>query len=592
MFHPRLALFGLILLLAVISHAAVAAVSSPRNPIAEPAPALIELTTSVSDVLGSPPAVGTLTFRNSQYPVVIYGLTITGNSVHSSSVHAEAYGVTSVASLDGTYTPVPHPPHYPSAQAVLQNDKGVELRLFPVDPATHIHVAADGIQLAAANLSIDQPTPKPPLDLLRSLNDGFGFVRFGPLTLNPTLTAAADGFSEGHAGFGGRFDYPIGNSHEFFELANETGLDATFALPSLSRITGRISGIFSMTGGGVDATGDPASLQANDYTLGDANLQWRSGDLFPTLGHDAITISGGPQAYIIGDGFLFMDGAANGGRRGALWLWPRLPFQNAGIIRFATRGAHLDAFYLQPRDEPYSDTQMSGLNLELPLGETATTGFVYAKCFHSSITARDGLNLFYWRGTASPISSMPGFTLQSSFAAEVNGSQISDANGWYVTPAYQFDHLPGTPMFSYRYASFSGGGPGSRRNFDPLFFGYTDWGTWAQGEILGNWLLTNSNLDTHQVRLVLMPRDDLTLNLIYYKFLLNSTEQTIVSHPVSPVRSKDFADEINLIADLTISSWWSMTASVSSSIPDAAAKQMSGGTTTWLQGMLASTFTF
>jgi hypothetical protein len=99
-------------------------------------------------------------------------------------------------------------------------------------------------------------------------------------------------------------------------------------------------------------------------------------------------------------------------------------------------------------------------------------------------------------------------------------------------------------------------------------------------------------LDTHQVRLVLLPRDDLTLNLIYYKFLLSSTAQTIVSHPVSPVRSRDFADEINLIADLTISSWWSMTASVSSSIPDAAAKQMSGGTTTWLQGMLASTFTF
>ena len=592
MFHPRFALLSLILLLAAVTHSAIAAVSSPRNPIAEPAPAIIELTPAVSNDLGSPTAVGTLTYRNNEYPVVIYGLTIASNSGHSSSVRAEAYGQTSIDSLDGTYTPVPHPPHYPSATAVLQNANGVELRLFPAGSATRIHVAAGGIQLAAATLSIDQTTPMPPLALLRSLNDGLGFIRIGPLSINPTLTVAADGFSEGHAGFGGQFDYPVGNSHEFFEVANETGLNATLTLPALSSITGRVSGIFSMTGGGVDATGDPASLQAKDYTLGDANLQWRSGDLFPTLGHDAITVSGGPQAYIIGDGFLFMDGAANGGRRGALWLWPRLPFQNAGIIRFATRGAHLDAFYLQPRDEPYSDTQMSGLNLELPLGETATTGFVYAKCFHSSITARDGLNLFYWRGTASPISSLPGFTLQSSFAAEVNGSQISDANGWYVTPSYQFDHLPGTPIFFYRYASFSGGGPGSRRNFDPLFFGYTDWGTWAQGEILGNWLLTNSNLDTHQVRLEWLPRNDLTLNLIYYKFLLSSTQQTIVSHPVSPVRSKDFADEINLIADLTLTSWWSVTASVSASIPAAAAKQMSGGTTTWLQGMLASTFTF
>src|SRR5271169_4165701 len=112
-----------------------------------------------------------------------------------------------------------------------------------------------------------------------------------------------------------------------------------------------------------------------------------------------------------------MAGAANGGSRGALWLSPRTAFENAAIIRLATRGAHLDVFYLEPNDLPHSHTQMSGLNLELPLGETASSGFVYAKCFHSDIASRDGLNLFYWRGNASPIPRLPGFTLKSSFAA-------------------------------------------------------------------------------------------------------------------------------------------------------------------------------
>lgn len=51
-----------------------------------------------------------------------------------------------------------------------------------------------------------------------------------------------------------------------------------------------------MTGGGVDATGEPDSLQAKDYALSDGNLQWRSGDIFPALGHDALTISTGPQS--------------------------------------------------------------------------------------------------------------------------------------------------------------------------------------------------------------------------------------------------------------------------------------------------------
>jgi hypothetical protein len=582
----------LALLLAVIFALAGTAAAAPRNPIAEPAPALIDLTPAVSEDLGSALAVGTLSYRAKEYPAVVHGLTITSSDSELPSVRIEVHGLTSLSNLGGTYTAVAHAPHYRSAAAVLENRHGVELRLFPGPHTAHLSVAADSILVEAAARSIDNQTPAPVSSALNSFTDELGFMSIGLLTINPTLTVALDGFSEGHAGFGGHFNYPIADSHEFFELANETGLDFRLALPSLSSITGRVSGIFSMTGGGVDATGRPDSLQAKDYALGDSNLQWRSGDIFPSLGHDALTISAGPQDYIIGDGFLIMDGATNGGSRGALWLAPRTAFANAALVRLATRGAHLDAFYLEPDDLPHSHTQMSGVNLELPLGETASTGFVYAKCFHSDINSRDGLNLFYWRGQANPILQLPGFSLQSSFAAETNGSQISDANGWYVMAAYQFNGLPWTPALSYRYASFSGGGPDGRRNFDPLFYDSSDWGMWAQGEILGNWLLTNTNLDSHQVRLVLLPRDDLTLNLIYYKLLLSSTEQTIVTEPVSPVRSKDFADEIDCIADLTLTSWWSMTATISAAIPDAAAKQMSGGTTTWLQGMLASTFTF
>ena len=36
--------------------------------------------------------------------------------------------------------------------------------------------------------------------------------------------------------------------------------------------------------------------------------------------------------------------------------------------------------------------------------------------------------------------------------------------------------------------------------FDPLLLGFHDWGTWWQGEIAGEYFLSNSNLVSHQIR--------------------------------------------------------------------------------------------
>ena len=41
--------------------------------------------------------------------------------------------------------------------------------------------------------------------------------------------------------------------------------------------------------------------------------------------------------------------------------------------------------------------------------------------------------------------------------------------------------------------------------FDPLFYGMSDWGTWYQGEIFGEFAASNRNLDTHTLRLRVEP---------------------------------------------------------------------------------------
>lgn len=115
--------------------------------------------------------------------------------------------------------------------------------------------------------------------------------------------------------------------------------------------------------------------------------------------------------------------------------------------------------------------------------------------------------------------------------------------------------LPWKPQLFYRYASFSGGG---NRGFDPLFTGLSDWGSWFQGEVLGEFVLSNSNLNSHQVRLKLQPNDHLTLNLIHYKFLLFNRNQDFGITP-EEVASRSLADEVDVILDVSPADWWSMT---------------------------------
>ena len=99
------------------------------------------------------------------------------------------------------------------------------------------------------------------------------------------------------------------------------------------------------------------------------------------------------------------------------------------------------------------------------------------------------MNVFDIRGDARPLSALPGLRLAGEFAYEKNGSDL-EAYGWYGEIGYAADDLPWSPYLSYRYAFFSGdeeSSSGKSESFDPLFYDGPDWGTWTQGEILGEW---------------------------------------------------------------------------------------------------------
>lgn len=419
---------------------------------------------------------------------------------------------------------------------------------------------------------------------------GFGSWLLGPLRLTPTLSTQVDGFAESNPGWGGDFHPPLNESRFFFEHADIFGLNAGLDLGEYCRLSARGSGIFSMSGGGLNAAAtNYGDIQARSTTLEDAYLTWTSGDLFPGLGEDAVTVIAGRAPYQIGDGFLFYNGTY-GVNKSAAWLAPRLAFKRTVVARITKGHLTAEGFYLSPNDEPDTHTRVAGVNSDLRLGEMLYTGFTYANIFRSDTPSRQGLNLFYWRGEGAPMATLPDFYLSSSFAAESNGNRVSGAYAWYITPSYTFSALPWSPILRYRYASFSGGGAQGQHDFDPLFYGMSDWGTWYQGEIAGNWIFSNSNLDSHQIRLTLRPASTVTLDLIYYHFMLDSRTQTLV--PDAVVTNSNLSDEVDMILTLNVTKWWTIAVTFAVSVPDQGGRQLFGGSQTWFQSAIWSGWAF
>jgi hypothetical protein len=111
--------------------------------------------------------------------------------------------------------------------------------------------------------------------------------------------------------------------------------------------------------------------------------------------------------------------------------------------------------------------------------------------------------------------------------------------------------LPWTPSIAYRFAYFTGDpdpGDDRRQDFDPLFYeGDRAWGTWTQGEIVGNYLLFNSNQVNHMLHLAAYPTETLGIGAIFFHFELEEKD-----YFGTPVGERDFADEVDLYADWTI----------------------------------------
>jgi hypothetical protein len=181
------------------------------------------------------------------------------------------------------------------------------------------------------------------------------------------------------------------------------------------------------------------------------------------------------------------------------------------------------------------------------VGEENTFGATYMKFYAKGDVKpeRDGMNVYNARAYTAPFKKLPGLAFELEYAYEDNGD-LRKSNAFTAQAGYEMGKVAWQPRLSYRYAYFEGDDPSTPANegFDMLLPGFYDWGTWWQGEIAGEYFISNSNMISHQLRLHLTPSESVSGGLIAYLFRLDK-----LPGPGLKLTSKDVAFELDGYCD-------------------------------------------
>jgi hypothetical protein len=228
----------------------------------------------------------------------------------------------------------------------------------------------------------------------------------------------------------------------------------------------------------------------------------------------------------------------------------------------------------QPRE---GDTrgQARGANVEYRFGDSTALGSSYLRV-DTDDPSNEGLDVYSarasWRAAG-------GLTLAGELADERSG-QI-DATGYYAQIGYTFDSLAWMPELRFRHARFDGDDAATAvdERFREIAYGSTDWTSWYQGEITGEYALGLGNLESELMRLTLAPSERVTLNVMLYRFTLGQPESF-------GAVSNDWGDELNLTVDWNAAERVSVTGVLGLLRPGDAAEQIVGGSSDWIHAML------
>lgn len=392
------------------------------------------------------------------------------------------------------------------------------------------------------------------------------------------LEIQGGGFANSNSWFGESKSYLGENTDAWAEAAVEMGFSGEMPLGQ-GTIFGEVSGLGTITYGD-DASGLNIDEDSESIRFEQAHIGWKSGNTFSSLGTDALTVKAGKFDYLIGTGLIIADGSSDGGDRGGWWIGARKAFKNSFLASLDTGPWLLESFYLEnSARSKSSEGKTYGVNTEYDfVPANVNVGISALRVDDKKDSDFDDFDVYSLRADWTPLASL---VLSGEYVYD--DLKKGDAEGWYAQSAYQWNEVKWTPALSYRYASLDGDDLDTAENdgFRTVAYGFTDYGTWYQGEIAGNYPLDNSNLDSHMVRLQLSPNEDLDINVIYYKFTL--AEKHIFGDPVA---DDDFGDEIDVSVDWAVNDELFVIGTIGVLFPGDAAKDLTGGDDKWLYSMI------
>jgi hypothetical protein len=388
-----------------------------------------------------------------------------------------------------------------------------------------------------------------------------------------TLEADLAVFAQGNSNFGNN----IYDSDSWWESLIRPGLDFNVVIPNSQSIYGQFDVIQANTFGGNDAAGSNVGYTESALRIDHAYVGWKSGNLFSALGEDFLDISFGRQSYLVGNGFLFANEGGSGWGRPAYWIGGRNSADYAAILKMKSGNWAGDLVYFEADDNPDSDTKVGGGNVAYTAeGMGYLGGGLYS--VESDTVSRDSMVIYNFRGGMHPFALMGGadilkpLNIEAEYVYEDTGSGYLSGNAWYASVGYQFETCPWKPTLTYRYASYD-------QDYDYLFYGSTDWETWYQGEILGEYILWNTDLDSHMLKLAFQPLEAVNVTLAYLDFDRHQS-------------GKDYAQEYDVIVDWSVNSHLALSIVGGIADPDEAAIDETGGDDTWSYMMLFASLTF
>ena len=428
--------------------------------------------------------------------------------------------------------------------------------------------------------------------------------RLFALTLALALAASAASADDRAAGSGG-WEYGITAGLGYFNFRNSlfTEIDPDppgnlsddwfefFARPRVAfeyesgpgTFFGEASWAYARTGSdAADISGGTADSTDFDKLY----LGWRTG--FGDEGR--FEVAAGRYPYQIANGFLISDGYADGGSRGAVWSNPRQAWAPGGKLQFGYSSHDAELFYLErdERPESDSDTRIAGVNYRWRgRGGDLEFGASYWSMDANELAPqRDGAKVwnlrFYGRPFGVPLD------IEAEWAEQDNGPAL-DATSWYVQPYWTWEDAAWQPVLYYRYGYFQGDDPDTPANedFDPLFPAFHDWGSWWQGEIAGEYFLSNSNAVIQMLRLHATPSATTGTGLLFFDYRLDqpgSYEGGVVS--------SDLGWEIDWYLDWQARRWLTLSFVLARAEPGAAVQEAFDRTDPFLYAMVYGTFDF